>query len=480
MNPSASNNQLSQDDVLAGMQAIFASQREACALTPMPALAERKRHLKILKALLIEHTDAIAEAISADFSARSMDESLLAEIIPSVQSIGYTLKHLHRWMQPNKRSVGLYLQPASASVFYQPKGVVGIVVPFNYPLGLAVVPLVSALAAGNRAMIKMSEYTPRTAALLRDILLKGYGENHIAVISGEAEIAAAFSKLPFDHLLFTGSTAVGKHVMRAAADNLTPVTLELGGKSPAIIADDIPLEDIIERLCFAKSLNAGQTCVAPDYVLIPRARLELFIRLYKAAFLRMFPSINGNPDYTSIIHQRAYQRLLDLLKDAADQGAKIEKIHDENINDGTLRMTLHLVTQVKDEMQIMQQELFGPILPVVPYDTIGDALEYVRKRPRPLALYLYSYDQALQDLVTAQTHAGSMCINEAVLQAGVDDLPFGGTGASGMGRYHGHEGFLTMSNVKSVLRKGRFNSAKAMYPPYGGKIQKWLLRWLTR
>jgi coniferyl-aldehyde dehydrogenase len=479
MNPQPPGNASPQAADLARMESIFARQREAYARSPMPTLAERKRHLAALRALLIDHTDAIAEAISADFTARSVDDTLLGEIIPSVHSIDYSQKRLRRWMKPSPRSVGLNFLPARARVVYQPLGVVGIMVPFNYPVNLAVVPLVAALAAGNRTMIKMSEHTPRTAALMEEMLRKYYEEDHVAVVTGEADIAAAFSKLPFDHLLFTGSIPVGKHVMRAAADNLTPVTLELGGKSPAIIADDIPLEDIIDRLCFAKSLNAGQTCVAPDYVLIPRGKLEPFMQLYKATFRKMFPTINGNPDYTSVVNARSHQRLQDWLKDAAEKGARIEKVSDETIADGTFRMPLHLVTEVTDEMIIMREELFGPILPVVPYDSIEEALAYVKRRPHPLALYLFTYDQTLQDLVTDSTHAGSMCINEAVIQVAVDDLPFGGIGPSGMGHYHGHEGFLTMSKAKSILSKGRLNPMRFMYPPYGGTIQKWMLKWLT-
>ena len=479
MNPQPPGNASPQAADLARMESIFARQREAYARSPMPTLAERKRHLAALRALLIDHTDAIAEAISADFTARSVDDTLLGEIIPSVHSIDYSQKRLRRWMKPSPRSVGLNFLPARARVVYQPLGVVGIMVPFNYPVNLAVVPLVAALAAGNRTMIKMSEHTPRTAALMGEMLRKYFEEDHVAVVTGEADIAAAFSKLPFDHLLFTGSIPVGKHVMRAAADNLTPVTLELGGKSPAIIADDIPLEDIIDRLCFAKSLNAGQTCVAPDYVLIPRGKLEPFMQLYKATFRKMFPTINGNPDYTSVVNARSHQRLQDWLKDAAEKGARIEKVSDETIADGTFRMPLHLVTEVTDDMKIMREELFGPILPVVPYDSIEEALAYVKRRPRPLALYLFTYDPALQDLVTDNTHAGSMCINEALIQVAVDDMPFGGIGPSGMGHYHSHEGFLTMSKAKSILSKGRLNSMKFMYPPYGGTIQKWMLKWLT-
>ena len=480
MNPQNDNIAAQLVDRLARMNYIFALQRDGYSSIPMPPLDHRRQQLGLLKALLIEHKDELAAAINADFTARSADETMFAEILPCIQYTNYTLKRLRGWMKPGKRSVGLFFLPASAQVVYQPLGVVGIIVPFNYPLGLALIPLVTALAAGNRAMLKMSESTPRTATLMAKMLGKGFDEDQVAVITGEADVAAAFSRLPFNHLLFTGSTAVGKQVMRAAADNLTPVTLELGGKSPAIIADDIPLADIIDRLCFAKSLNAGQTCVAPDYVLVPRGKLDTFMKLYKATFRRMYPTLNGNPHYSSIINAHSYELLQDWLKDAAGKGARIEKVSDENINDGTFRMPLHLVTQVTDEMKIMQKELFGPILPVIPYDNIEEALAYINQRPRPLSLYLFTYDRALQEHVTYHTHAGSMCINEALIHVGVDDLPFGGIGASGMGHYHGHEGFLTMSKTKAILRKGRFNSTKFIYPPYGGIVQRWLAKWLTR
>ncbi len=465
---------------LARMEFIFAQQRDAYAQAPMPTLAERRRHLSVLRALLLKYRLAIADAISADFTAHSIHETMLAEIMPSVQHIDYTLRRLRRWMKPNARSVGLRFLPARARVIYQPLGVVGIIAPFNYPVNLSMLPLVAALAAGNRVMLKMSELTPRTGTLLEEMLREGFPEDQVAVVNGGTDIAAAFARLPFDHLLFTGSTPIGKLVMRAAAENLTPVTLELGGKSPAVIADDIPLEHVIDRLCFAKAMNGGQTCVAPDYVLVPRGKLESFIRLYKTTFSKMFPTVNGNADYTSVVNARAHALLLDWLKDAAAKGARIEKTSDEVITDGTFRMPLHLVTQVTDEMTIMQKELFGPILPIVPYDSVEEALDYVNRRPRPLALYLFTYDRGLQDHVATHTHSGSLCINEALIQVGVDDLPFGGIGPSGLGHYHGREGFLTMSKAKSVMSKGRLNSMRLMFPPYGGVIQKWLMKWLVR
>ena len=467
-------------DALARLDQIFSRQQQAFAQAPMPRLDERKLHLKTLKTLLLQYQDRIAQAISADFTARSANETLLAEIMPCITHIGFVLKHLGRWMKPNTRHVGLQFQPARAKVVYQPLGVVGIMVPFNYPLNLGIEPLIAALAAGNRAMIKMSENTPHFAELLCEILGKGFDEDRVAVITGGVDVAKAFSELPFDHLLFTGSIPVGKHVMHAAADNLTPVTLELGGKSPVIIADDIPLNDIIDRIVFAKSLNAGQTCVAPDYVLIPRAKMRPFLDAFKTTFKQMYPAVNDNPDYTSVINQRNYQRLQDCLLDAEQKGAHIEKVSEEIIDDGTYRMVPHLVTDATDNMKIMQEEIFGPILPVLPYDSLEEALAFVTSHPRPLALYLFTYDRALQERVMTRTHAGSMAINDALIQVGIDALPFGGIGPSGMGQYHGHEGFLTMSKAKPVLIKQRLNSMKFMYPPYGRAIQQWILRFLIR
>ncbi|MGR8981228.1 MAG: coniferyl aldehyde dehydrogenase [Gammaproteobacteria bacterium] len=474
------NQTIHDDEALARLNRIFNRQRQAFAQEPMPPLEERKRHLKTLKDLLLRHRNEIAQAISADFTARSPDETLLAEIMPCVRHIDYVLKRLRRWMAPSGRQVSLQFQPARAKVVYQPLGVVGIIVPFNYPVNLGIEPLIAALAAGNRAMIKVSEFTPRIAELLGEILHMGFEDDRVAVVSGELEFAKAFSELPFDHLLFTGSTPVGKHIMRAAAGNLTPVTLELGGKSPVIIGGDIRLDDVIDRIVFAKAVNAGQTCVAPDYVLLPRAMVRPFLDAYKTTFKRMYPAVNGNPDYTSIINQRHFQRLESWLLDAENKGARIEKVTEETIDDGTYRMAPYLITEVTDNMTIMQEEIFGPILPVVPYDSVDDALAYVTSRPRPLALYLFTWDKALQERVMAGTHAGSMAINEAFLQAGVDDLPFGGVGPSGMGQYHGHEGFLTMSKAKPVLIKGRLNSMKFLYPPYGQTIQKWILKFLLR
>lgn len=462
------------------MQALIESQRLAFSAAPYPPLEARRRDLLALRGALMAGREALAEAVAADFSARSRHETLIAEVMTGAKNIDYTLKRLRRWMRAEQRHVPLHFLPARARVVCQPLGVVGIIVPFNYPVNLAVIPLVAALAAGNRVMLKMSEHTPRTAEALRGLLGRVFDESRVAMVLGAGEVAAAFARLPFDHLFFTGSTQIGRLVMQEAAEHLTPVTLELGGKSPAIIADDVPLADIIDRLCFAKWLNAGQTCVAPDYVLLPRDRQEDFIRLYRTAFEKMYPVLDGNPDYTSMIHAPARAKMLEWLEEARTKGAQVIQVGPDAGKDGTHRLPQFLVTGVTEEMAIMQREIFGPILPLLPYDKLREALDYVRAHPRPLALYLFTYDRKLQEQVTLNTHAGTMCINEALVHLGIDDLPLGGIGPSGMGQYRGREGFYTFSKAKPVMQKGRLNSMRFMYPPYGGKVQQWLMKWLLR
>ena len=459
------------------LNALFNGQRQAFAAQPMPSAAQRREWLAQLRTLLLQEKDALVEAIGQDFGNRSADETLMAELLPSLQGIDYARKRISRWMRPSRRSVGLAFQPASAQVIYQPLGVVGVVVPWNYPLFLAIGPLVGALAAGNRVMIKMSEATPATSALLKRLLAGIFAEDLVCVALGEAELGAAFSRLPFDHLLFTGATSVGRLVMRAAADNLTPVTLELGGKSPAIVSASVPLADAAERIAFGKTVNAGQTCVAPDYVLVPRARVEDFVEAYRAAVLRFYPRLEDNPDYTSIINARQHQRLLDYLDDALARGARLLPIYPQG---QARRMPHTLLLDVSDDMRVMQEEIFGPLLPIVPYDRLEDALVYVNRRPRPLALYYFGYARDEQQQVLEQTHSGGVCLNDTLLHVAQDDLPFGGIGPSGMGHYHGHEGFLTFSKAKAVFAKQRFNAARSIYPPYGSRLQRLIYRFLLR
>lgn len=456
---------------------LFTAQRQAYAANPMPPAAQRQQWLKVLRQVLSDERQALIGAISQDFSHRSPDETLLAELMPSLHGIHYASKHLKGWMKASRRSVGVAFQPASAKVIYQPLGVVGVIVPWNYPLYLAIGPLVGALSAGNRVMLKLSESTPATGRLLKQLLARVFPEDLVCVVLGEAEVGMAFSRLRFDHLLFTGATSIGKQVMRAAAEHLTAVTLELGGKSPAIVSADVPLKDAAERIAFGKTLNAGQTCVAPDYVLVPEERVGSFIEAYRKAVRGFYPELADNPDYTAIINDRQLARLNGYLSDATSKGALLIPLFEQNQG---RRMGHSLLLNVNDEMTVMQDEIFGPLLPIVPYKGLDQAFAYINQRPRPLALYYFGYNKAEQRRVLDETHSGGVCINDTLLHVAQDDLPFGGIGASGMGHYHGHEGFLTFSKAKGVLIKQRLNAAKLIYPPYGKSIQKLIQKLFIR
>lgn len=468
---------LQDSQALDQLQSLFDTQRRAYTANPMPPAAQRQQWLKALRDLLSDERQALINAISQDFSHRSADETLFAELMPSLHGIHYASKHLKGWMKPSRRAVGIAFQPASAKVIYQPLGVIGVIVPWNYPLYLAIGPLVGALAAGNRVMLKLSESTPATGELLKALLAKIFPEDLVCVVLGEAEVGMAFSKLPFDHLLFTGATSIGKHVMRAAAEHLTPVTLELGGKSPAIVSADVPLKDAAERIAFGKALNAGQTCVAPDYVLVPEDRVDAFVEAYTQAVRGFYPTLIDNPDYTAIINERQLARLNAYVKDATDKGATLIPLYDQG---QARRMAHSLLLNVSDDMTVMQDEIFGPVLPIVPYRGIDQAFAYINQRPRPLALYYFGYNKGEQDRVLHETHSGGVCLNDTLLHVAQDDMPFGGIGPSGMGHYHGHEGFLTFSKAKGVLVKQRLNAAKLIYPPYGKSIQKLIQKLFVR
>ena len=459
------------------LEPLLAAQRAAYRANPMPSAEQRRAWLKALRELILGEKQALIEAVSRDFSNRAAEETLLAEIMPSLHGIDYASKRLGKWMKPSRRSVGLAFQPAAAKVVYQPLGVVGVIVPWNYPLYLAFGPLIGALAAGNRVMIKMSESTPATSQLVKELLARIFPEDMVAVVLGEAEVGQAFSRLPFDHLLFTGATSIGKHVMRAAAENLVPVTLELGGKSPAIVSADVPLADAAERIAFGKTMNAGQTCVAPDYVLVPQDRLEGFVAAYRTAVQRFYPKLENNPDYTAIINERQLGRLKGYIADAEAKGAQLVPLFP---GDQGRRLAHSLVLNVSDEMKLMQEEIFGPLLPIVPYQRLDEAFAYINDRPRPLALYYFGYDKGEQQRVLHETHSGDVCLNDTLLHVAQDDMPFGGVGPSGMGHYHGHEGFLTFSKAKGVLIKQRFNAARLIYPPYGTTIQKLIQKLFIR
>jgi len=347
---------------------------------------------------------------------------------------------------------------------------------------LSLGPLITALAAGNRAMIKMSEFTPATNDVIKKMLGSIFTNAKVTVINGGPDVAAHFSAQPFDHLIFTGSTRVGKMVMAAAAKNLTPLTLELGGKSPTIIDDEISIKDAVSRFILGKTLNAGQTCVAPDYILCPEGRVDELKQALSKQFNKMYPSIANNSDYSAIINEAQLQRLNDWLIDAKEKGAILMPLGNDNeqtcLSVGKIPLTL--VDNVNDDMLLMQEEIFGPLLPIISYKTLDEAIAYVNTRPRPLALYLCSYNADIQQAVLERTHAGGVCLNDAAMHVVQDDMPFGGIGPSGMGQYHGHEGFLTFSKAKSVLKKGKINLAVNAFPPYGKLIHKLIYKYFLK
>ncbi|AXY59855.1 coniferyl aldehyde dehydrogenase [Acinetobacter sp. WCHAc010052] len=468
------NTILPMDDQALELERIFHQQKEAYSQQPYPSLEQRKAQLQTLKELLVRHQDEIAEAISQDFSNRSKDETLLFELMTSISGIKHSLKNLKKWMKPEKRDVGILFQPAKAYIRYQPVGVVGVVVPWNYPLFLAVGPLAQAIAAGNRVMLKMSEFTPVFSALFKRLIAENFSDDQICVVTGDAQVAQSFTALGFDHLLFTGATSIGKHVLRAAAENMTPVTLELGGKSPAVVASDAELTETAKRIVFGKAMNAGQTCVAPDYAFVHSSQVEQFITAYKAALEQFYPGdIQNNPDYTAIISERQFLRLQSYLTDAEQKGANVILLKGE---DSQRRMAHRIVAGVSDDMLLMQNEIFGPVLPVVAYQSMDEVIEYINGHDRPLALYYFGYNKAEQQRILNHTHSGGVCLNETLLHVGQEDMPFGGIGPSGMGHYHGVEGFKTFSHAKSVFERPKFSMMKLVYPPYGTAIQQWIYK----
>jgi coniferyl-aldehyde dehydrogenase len=447
----------------------FSQQRLAFERHPYPTLAERKKKLRALRRVLQRYQDLIAEAVSADFGGRSPSETKLMEVMGPILETNHALHSLRRWMRPRRRQTELLLLTNRAWVSYQPKGVVGVIAPWNFPLYLSLGPLVAALAAGNRVMVKMSEFTPATTELLARMLGECFQEDEVAVFGGAVEAAQAFSRLPFDHLVFTGSPAVGHHVMRAAAENLTPVTLELGGKSPALVARDGSIDEAAKRIAHGKALNSGQVCVSPDYALVPREKVEAFTAAVKTAFGRLYPTVQGNPEYTAIVNEGHAQRIRALLADAAAKGAHVAACADTG--DGR-QIPLHVVTGVTQDMRIASEELFGPILPVIPYDSLDEAIAYINARPRPLALYPFGFpSETLRHLMTA-THSGGMTVNDWGWHVFNHDLPFGGIGNSGMGTYHGEEGFRELSHGRAVFKRHLFFPIGLFYPPYGNFVQR--------
>jgi len=447
---------------------------------PYPSHKQRVSKLLALKKAVLRHEGNLIRALNSDYGRRSAQDTLIADILPIVTQINYTLRKLKRWMRAERRHTGLLFFPAKAEVFYQPLGVVGIIVPWNFPVMLSLGPLVSAIAAGNRAMLKMSEFTPHTNEVLQNLLEEVFDDLEVAVIEGDAEVAESFSRLAFDHMCFTGSTAVGRHVMRAAANNLTPVTLELGGKSPVVIAPDMDIDLAVSRLIYGKSMNSGQICIAPDYILCPEHQVSALVKSYSHQFQNMYPLGCNSQDYSAIINQRHLDRLQKWLNDGKDKGAQVIPAAEPACDESNQIMVTHLLLNPSDEMTLMREEIFGPVLPIVAYRDIDEALAYINARPRPLALYLMSLDSGLQQRFAQQTHSGALSCNDTLFHVAVEDVPFGGVGDSGMGHYHGREGFLTFSKAKTLFKRSKLTSGDMVKPPYGTFLQKIMLCWALK
>ena len=449
------------------LEALLQAQRDAYRLAPFPEWELRRDRLQRLKQMLVDNETAIEDAIDADFGGRPRIETQVAELFPSIAEIRAALRGGRRWMKPRSAWVSKWFLPARAWIMPRPVGVVGIIVPWNYPLYLAIGPLAGALAAGNRAMIKLSEYTPAFSALFQRLVAARFGPDEIAVVTGAAEVAAAFSALPFDHLVFTGSTAVGRKVMSAASANLTPVTLELGGKSPAVVAPGYPLARAATRILAGKLLNAGQTCIAPDYALVPRASVETFVALARERARVMYPTGLADREYCSVVDRRQYQRLIGYLDEAAAAGVRTVELFDGPARDDAAhRLGPVILVDPPQALAAMRDEIFGPILPVLPYDRPEDAIAFVNAMAHPLALYWFDDDRARADWALKQTHVGGACINETLVHVAQEELPFGGVGPSGMGHYHGKWGFDTMSKLTPVFRQSRLNGMGLFTPPY--------------
>lgn len=462
------------------LQTRFALLKQAYLAAPYPSYQERMQRLDKLREVILAFRSQIISAISSDFGHRSQHETDLLEIFPSLESIRFTKKSLKSWMKPQKRRTGRYFFPAKAEIMQQPLGVVGIIVPWNYPLFLAVAPLVSALSAGNRAMIKMSEFTPSFSALFAEMIQSAFSEDEVTVVNGGPEVGVAFSQLPFNHLLFTGSGNVGRHVMHAASENLTPVTLELGGKSPTIIGPDYSIEKAAEAIMMGKCLNAGQTCVAPDYVFIPESNRDAFVEAAKIFVNRHYPSVEDNPDFSTIINEREKKRLKELLMDAKYRGAELVPLEgDEAIPTEGNKIPPVLVLNATDDMRILKEEIFGPLLPILTYKHLDDVIEYVNARPNPLALYYFGDEEEDRKRMLSNTLSGGVTINDTLLHIAQDDLPFGGVGASGMGHYRAKEGFLTFSKARPIFYQAKRHGLQLMRPPYG-KLMNRLLGWMIK
>lgn len=459
--------------VMSELATWFTELKLAYQTEPLATLEVRKQRLLALKKQLSRYQDLLAEAMSADFGGRSHTESVMADVLAPILDINHVVRHLKSWMKPSKRSTEWLFKGNKLEVRYQPKGVVGIICPWNFPIYLSIGPLITSLAAGNRCMIKMPPNCPETTKQLRRMLAEIYPEDLVRVVDGHHPEAMEISHLPFDHIIFTGSPKSGRSIMANAAANLTPVTLELGGKSPAIVFEDYDITKAAERIAHGKGMNSGQICIAPDYAFVPEGNQQKFIEALTSAHHAMYGQIKANPDCTALVDEAQHKRFHALLSDARDKGATITQC----LNEGEGRKTpLYIATNLTPDMRICQEEIFGPLLPVHTYRSVEEVIAYINNRPRPLACYLFSNDAALRETVLTQTHSGGVTINDWGWHVLNHSAPFGGVGNSGIGNYHGEEGFRELSHARTVLKVRDWFPTKLFAPPYGSMVQKMILR----
>ncbi|KPA16510.1 coniferyl aldehyde dehydrogenase [Candidatus Magnetomorum sp. HK-1] len=458
---------MNTNNVYDSLKEIFEEQSLAFLKYGPPTLGSRKNALTRLEEEILLYKNEIAQAISSDFGHRSYHETLMTEIFVCIKTIHHTKKYLKKWMKPRRRPVPWYCRPGKAKIHYQPLGVVGIMSPWNYPFQLCIGPMIAAISAGNRVILKPSGRMPETGKIIEKIISKVFERNEVAVVSGSG-VNDAFIQLPFNHLLYTGSTRIGKKVMRAASENLTPVTLELGGCSPVIVAKDFPVQKAVYSILTGKLFNAGQTCISANHAFIHESQVDQFVEYAVKAIKKMYSTALDNADYTNIVSKERYDNLRLLIEDAKSKGAKIIQPHEQELLQSNKRKILPtIIINTTPEMQVMKEEIFGPILPVISYDSIYDVIEKIEHNQRPLALYCFTYDQETIDTILRSTTSGGACINDTLLHFIQDDLPFGGVGHSGMGRYHGIHGFETFSNAKGVFYQSKVNIMGALRPPYG-------------
>ena len=467
----------------ADLRSTLEAQRAAfIAARPEPIEARKQRIRKAI-ALLVDHGEDLARAMSADFGNRSHDASMMTDIVGTIGFGKYCLKHVEGWAKTDKRSLRfpLPLLGARAEVRYEPKGVVGILSPWNFPVNLSFGPLMQVLAAGNRAMIKPSEFTERTSDLLAELVSGSFASDEIAVVTGGPEVAQTFSSLPFDHLVFTGSTDTGRKVMQAAAANLVPVTLELGGKSPVVLGESADLTRAGERIALGKMLNAGQICLAPDYLLVPEDKEEGAIAAVELGVHAMYPTLLANEDYASVVTDRHFDRLQAMVADAREKGAEVIEVNpagEDFSNTNARKMPLTILRGVTDDMQAMREEIFGPVLPVKTYKSVDEAIGYINAHDRPLGLYYFGSDSGEREQVLSRTISGGVTVNDVVMHVSMEDLPFGGVGPSGIGSYHGPEGFREFSHARAIYTQPKIDVAKlaGLRPPYGSATKKAIAR----